>query len=190
MKVISALWIPNKTGSIDSTLPDNGHQLRFVWSFDPLSISKRSRRFGFCSLDSCSMPHLIEKRRLAIPSFGFVAPVHEKSAARGARPDQSGEPAPPAVSCTSQCPKHPLRWAIPLSAQQCPTRHATCESAIHRPTANCADWLDRVEKGHSPDTEPSDRVHKKKRGSPLIQGFPDMKKGDRENLSPAYGGGA
>jgi len=33
-------------------------------------------------------------------------------------------------------------------------------------------------------------VRKEKRGSPQIQGLPGKKKGDRENLSPMYGGGA
>jgi hypothetical protein len=33
------------------------------------------------------------------------------------------------------------------------------------------------------------RVHKAKRESPQKQGFPGKKKGDRENLSPVYGGG-
>jgi hypothetical protein len=32
------------------------------------------------------------------------------------------------------------------------------------------------------------RVHKTKRESPQKQGFPGKKKGDRENLSPVYGG--
>ena len=32
------------------------------------------------------------------------------------------------------------------------------------------------------------RVHKAKRESPQKQGFPGKKKGDRENLSPVYGG--
>ena len=33
------------------------------------------------------------------------------------------------------------------------------------------------------------RVHKAKRESPQKQGLPGKKKGDRENLSPVYGGG-
>jgi hypothetical protein len=32
------------------------------------------------------------------------------------------------------------------------------------------------------------RVHNKKRESPQKQGLPGKKKGDRENLSPVYGG--
>ncbi len=45
----------------------------------------------------------------------------------------------------------------------------------------CALW------GQNPGNLPR-RVHKEKRWSPQKQGLPGMKKGDRENLSPAYGG--